>query len=166
MLIAAMIVIAAILEEVEQSKEARDVVEGLPDGCAEHVALLSAEHWSEELGRPVSWVLDNHRIRLWSESGSTGSKGRVVGEMLVGSRAAIVDSDSSGHLVFSPLDGSTGWVSHMQVSRILWQDTETRKRCAPQSESGDAQWRIREDGLVECADGRVIATNDPARVCR
>ena len=43
---------------------------------------------------------------------------------------------------------------------------EYRPRGAPLDGEGVAQWRIRDDGLVESADGRLVATNDPERVCR
>lgn len=47
----------------------------VPEGCVEHIELLSAERWAEELEQSESWVVRNHRINLWSQPSSTGSKG-------------------------------------------------------------------------------------------
>lgn len=51
--------------------------------------------------------------------------------MLAGSRAAIIEDRNDAYLVKSPLDGSVGWVSRIQVSRALWQDVNTREECTP-----------------------------------
>jgi len=166
--IGAFFVLICVVIVLTTEPEERPAAVGLkvPEGCAEHVELLSAEHWAEELGRSVSSVLANHRINIWSQSAGTGSKGRKVGEMYPGSRAVVLDYDGHDYRVRSPLDGSIGWVGKIQVARTLWQDTVTRKRCAAPEDEGGANWRFRDDGLVECADGRLLATNDPARACR
>jgi hypothetical protein len=133
-----------------------------PDGCAEHVELFSAARWASELAQPETWVVDNYRIKLWSQSGATGSKGRAVGELLPGSRALILAREPGGFKVKSPLDGSVGWLGEIQVARTRWQDTQTRASCIPTGQG----WRIRDDGLVECADGRVVMTDKPHLACR
>ena len=101
----------------------------MPTGCVEHTELLSAERWAVELGRSESWVVQNHRISLWSQPSSTGSKGLKVGEMRPGSRAVVVDYDRGDFLVKSPLDDSIGWIGEIQIGRRLSQDTRTREAC-------------------------------------
>ena len=101
----------------------------VPRGCVEHIELKSAEFWAEELGKSTMWVTGNHRINVWEKPDRQG-KGRKVGEMDVGSRAVIVRRDTDGtYFVQSPLDKSLGWVSDAQVTRTVWQDTETRTPC-------------------------------------
>lgn len=76
------------------------------------------------------WVLNNVKINLWEKPTHKG-KGRIVGKMLPGSRAVIIESSADDFKVKSPLDKSVGWVNKIQVKTTLYQDTETRKPCSP-----------------------------------
>lgn len=94
-----------------------DSGQDVPSGCVKQVELHSASRWASDLDRPESWVAMNHRIRLWSQSSRTGNKGRAVGEMRPGERAVVIEDDGTDYLVKSPLDGSVGWISRVQVAR-------------------------------------------------
>ena len=95
--------------------------------CKEHIELHGGAYWAKELGKPEMWVLANHHINLWQNP--SPNKGKAVGKMRVGSRASIIESRLEDYRVKSPLDGSVGWVGKIQVSRTLWQDTETFRTC-------------------------------------
>ena len=99
--------------------------------CKEHIELYSAAYLANEYGRSEMWVLQNVKINLWKKTTPQG-KGRVVGKLLPGSRALIIEKDSEDYKVKSPYDKSIGWVNAVQVKRTLLQDTETRKPCTKQ----------------------------------
>lgn len=96
-----------------------------PTGCQPHIELKSAAFWAKELGRTEVQVLRDHRINLWSTPG----KAAVVGKMLPGSRAVVLDHSADNYKVQSPLDQSIGWISAIQVERTINQDAETRQPC-------------------------------------
>ncbi len=96
--------------------------------CKEHIELYSAAYLANEYGRSETWVLKNVKINLWKKTTPQG-KGRVVGKLLPGSRALIIEKDTEDYKVKSPYDKSIGWVNVVQVKRTLLQDTETRKPC-------------------------------------
>ncbi len=102
----------------------------LPTGCQEHVELISAKEWADEMGKTELWILQNHKINLWKKPTPEG-RGRKVGGMIPGSRAAILSKGTSDYQVLSPLDQSVGWISKIQVKRTLYQDVETREACQP-----------------------------------
>jgi hypothetical protein len=52
-----------------------------------------------------------------------------VGHLLVGSRAVIMNETADAYQVQSPADGSVGWISKIQVARVLKQEVETRRPC-------------------------------------
>lgn len=103
--------------------------------CREHVELYDAAFWARELGRSERDVRANYRINLWERSSAgqsgIGVRGRKVGEMLVGTRAPILDRGPDDFKVRSPLDGSEGWVGEAQVKRTVWQDLKTGQGCKP-----------------------------------
>lgn len=96
--------------------------------CKEHIELYSAAYLSNEYGKSEMWILQNIKIKLWQKTTPQG-KGRVVGKMLPGSRALIIEKGSEDYKVKSPYDKSIGWVNIVQIKRTLLQDTETRKPC-------------------------------------
>lgn len=96
-------------------------------GCRPHIEIHNAAFWATELGRPEMWVQQNHRIVLWESPGD--NRGRKTGELLVGSRAPILEERSGSFRVRSPLDHSVGWVSEIQVARRLNQNVETLEPC-------------------------------------
>ncbi len=102
-------------------------------GCQPHVEIHGSAFWVKELGRSESWVLQNHRINLWERPGS--DRGSKVGELLVGSRAVIVEESPGAYRVKSPADGSIGWISDIQVAKTLTQDVSTRQACEPAPKS-------------------------------
>jgi hypothetical protein len=95
-------------------------------GCQPHIEVHNAAHWAKELGTSEASVQATHRINLWSTP--SGPK-RAVGHLLVGSRAAIVNETADAYQVQSPADGTVGWISKIQVARVLRQDVETRTPC-------------------------------------
>mgnify|MGYP003388130971 CR=1 FL=1 len=96
-------------------------------GCQPHVEIHGSGFWAKELGRTEAWVLQNHRINLWQRPGS--DRGSKVGELLVGSRALVLENSPGAYRVKSPADGSTGWISDIQVAKTLNQDVSTREPC-------------------------------------
>lgn len=98
-------------------------------GCQPHAQLQSAASVAAELGRTEIWVLQNHKINLWNAPGQ--GRTRKVGELIPGSRAVILEEQGDAYKVKSPLDGSTGWISSVQVARTIHQDVSTRKPCRP-----------------------------------
>ena len=75
-----------------------------------------------------TWVLQNVKIFVWKKESSKG-KHPVVGEMLPGSRAILLKEGVDDYRIKSPHDKSIGWVSKIQVKRVLYQDTKTFKPC-------------------------------------
>ena len=98
-------------------------------GCVPFVQLAPASDFARDLGRSEEWVVGNYRINLWSKTSVEG-KGRPVGKMVPGSRARILDQQAGDFLVRSPLDGSEGWLSGVQVSREVLQDPRTNQICS------------------------------------
>ena len=82
----------------------------------------------------------------------------MVGEMIPGSRARILDQSGNDYLVASPLDGSEGWIARLQVAREVMQDPATNRIC----ESGTS----RSNGEIICPDGSVYYGNNPDRACK
>jgi hypothetical protein len=124
--------------------------------CVPYVELLSASDVASELGRSETWVLSNYRVHLFSKTRAEG-KGRAVGEMISGSRARIIDRRGGDYFVESPLDGSQGWISSIQVAGEVLQDPDTNELCGAGGGSASE---------VECPDGSVYYGNDPDRACR
>ena len=99
--------------------------------CQEVVVLHSASYVAEQYGKNVKWIYaSGKKINLWSKPSMMG-KGKKVGEMLVGSRAKIVDKRKDDYKVVSPLDKSMGWIGKVQVNRTQYQDSETNEKCTP-----------------------------------
>jgi hypothetical protein len=112
-----------IQKAVEQTNNSGPSVD-----CREHIELHSASYIANEYGESEFWVLENRKIYLWEKLTSQG-KGKVVGKMLIGSRALILEKSGEDYKVQSPLDKSIGWVNEVQVARTLLQNTETREPC-------------------------------------
>lgn len=96
-------------------------------GCQPHIEIHDSAFWAKELGQTEALVLQNHRINLWERPGA--DRGKKTGELLVGSRAIVLQEADGAFRVKSPLDGSTGWISDIQVARTLKQDVSTRQPC-------------------------------------
>jgi hypothetical protein len=124
--------------------------------CVPYVELLPTSDVASELGTSEAWVLSNFRINLFSKTRNEG-KGRPVGEMIPGSRARIIDRRGGDYLVISPLDGSQGWISSIQVAGEVLQDPDTNELCG--AGGGGAS-------EIECPDGSVYYGNDPDRACK
>ena len=104
---------------------------GQDDGCRLHIELLSPKELAVEYGTTEAWILRNHQIYLWERQTTPRGKGRVVGQLLPGSRALIIEDGPEDYKVRSPLDKSIGWVNKIQVKRTLYLDTETFEVCTP-----------------------------------
>jgi len=57
--------------------------------CKTHIELYSAHYLAGQLGKSEAWVDANYKINVWEKESSKG-KGRVVGHMLPGSRALVL----------------------------------------------------------------------------
>lgn len=99
--------------------------------CQKVVILHPAAKWAKELGRHETSILASYRINLWSTTTSEG-KGRVVGKMIPGSHAKIVNETSEDYKVVSPLDKTIGWINKAQVRGTRYQDSLTREVCIPE----------------------------------
>lgn len=97
-------------------------------GCKEFIETRSAKQLSKELGKPKKWVVANYRIKLLDRETGKG-KGKVVGNLLPGSRAEILKVGPDHYQVKSPLDGSVGWISRAQVRHTLLLDSKTLQPC-------------------------------------
>ena len=58
--------------------------------CANFVQIHSAKTYAKELGKSEAWVLNNFKINLWEKQTDAG-KGKVVGHLLPGSNALIIE---------------------------------------------------------------------------
>lgn len=94
--------------------------------CKIHIQLHSAKFLALAYGKSPKWVSENVKFDLWEKP---EDKGRVVGKILPGSRALILESTTEDFKVKSPLDGSIGWINKIHVSILLKIDTETGKEC-------------------------------------
>ena len=95
--------------------------------CKLHVELHSAEYWAQELGQTEAWVLQNHRINMRNGPG----RGPKVGDMIPGSRAAVLSEADDHYLVKSPPSEESGWIGKLQAARTLYQNINTREPCEP-----------------------------------
>ena len=67
-------------------------------------------------------------MNLWEQTSSQG-KGRPVGKMRAGSNARLIKRSGSDYYVQSPLDKSKGWVSDVQVDKVVTLNPKTFKKC-------------------------------------
>lgn len=95
--------------------------------CKKHIELLSVDYWVKNEGYTVQ-AATRYKLNIWSKSNAQG-KGRPVGKIRAGSRAVILKEGKDSYKIKSPLDGSVGWISKIQVVRTLKQDTKTHKAC-------------------------------------
>lgn len=124
------IVVTLPKDEPPPPIQARSVPPALLSGCQKHIELLSAAALAQEYGRSEAWVVGSVEIRLWEKNSPQG-KGSMVGHLLPGSRALIIEEGPDDYLIRSPLDNSIGWVSKIQTSHTLHQDVESRQPCEP-----------------------------------
>ncbi len=96
--------------------------------CREFIETLSAKQWSQELGKSDRWVISSFKVHLW-ENPSDSDRGKIVGKLLPGSRALIVEKRGDYYKVKSPLDKSIGWINKIQIERIVMQDDKTYEPC-------------------------------------
>ena len=96
--------------------------------CVKFVSLHSAKYLANEFGWSEMRVVREHKVNLWEKTSAQG-KGRKIGEMLPGSNARLIDKRGSDYYVQSPLDKSKGWVSDIQVSKVVRLNPKTYKKC-------------------------------------
>lgn len=96
--------------------------------CVKFVSLYSAKYLAKEFGWSEMRVVREHKVNLWEKTSSQG-KGRIVGEMRAGSNARLIDKSGNDYYVQSPLDKSKGWVSDVQVDKVVKLNPKTFKRC-------------------------------------
>jgi len=116
-----LIIVFSMSEEREISRE-------FSSDCVEFVSLVPAPEIAKELGKSEIWVLSNYSIRLWEKPASEGY-GKTVGEMISGSNARLIEKRGSSYLVISPKDKSRGWISGIQVKKVIKLNPETFKSC-------------------------------------
>lgn len=89
-----------------------------------HIELHSAKYMANGYGQSEMWVLSNVKINFWKKETSKGK-----GKKIPSSRALIIEESPEDYKVKSPHDKSIGWISKIQVSKTLYQDTDTREPC-------------------------------------
>lgn len=96
--------------------------------CKQFVELWSAQEVAQEMGTSEQWVVANHKITVWAK---TTEQGRFpkIGALLPGSRALLLKTSGNDFKIKSPLDGSVGWVNHMQVKGMMMLDDKTFEPC-------------------------------------
>lgn len=67
-------------------------------------------------------------VNLWAKPTPQG-KGRVVGKMIIGSKALWLETLEQDFKVKSLFDGSIGYVSHIQVTQTMRLNDKTFKAC-------------------------------------
>ena len=115
--------------EVSMKVPAVRNVNPINDDCVNFVSLIPADEVAKEIGKSEFWVLGNYPINLWEKPSSVGNRGRIVGEMISGSNAKLVEKKGNDYFVISQKDKSRGWVSGVQVKRIVKLNQKTFKRC-------------------------------------
>lgn len=162
--LAALVLLAwlASLEEPDDGERSRTEPNGAASSryqegdCGLFVELVPAAEIARQLGRSEASVLSSYRINIWSERSEHG-KGRAVGELIPGSRAQILDQGPSDYLIRSPLDGSVGWISRIQVEGTRWQDVRTNEACNAARDKSN---------VIRCPDGTLYVGNNPDQACR
>ncbi|MFH1992663.1 MAG: hypothetical protein ABIK98_09685 [Pseudomonadota bacterium] len=96
--------------------------------CKKYIEIYSAAEYAREIGTTEDWVVQNHKVNLWARQTNNG-KGDVVGKLLPGSRALIIEEGPQEYKVKSPLNGSLGWINKIQVKKTLMQDAKTFEPC-------------------------------------
>lgn len=96
--------------------------------CQKFIEVHSAEFWANEIGQSPQYIQANFKINTFEKESSQG-KGRYVGELLPGSRALIINEGIDDYKVKSPYDKTIGWISKVQVSRIVKQNINTYEEC-------------------------------------
>lgn len=96
--------------------------------CQEFIEVHSAEFWANEIGQSPQYIQANFKINTFEKESSQG-KGRYIGELLPGSRALIIKEGIDDYKVKSPYDKTIGWISKIQVSRIVKQNINTYEEC-------------------------------------
>lgn len=121
----------AIQNSLDYTNDKSKLNKLMKEDCVEYIELVSAKELAQDhyFGRTERWVVANHRTHLWSKTSING-KGKVVGELLSGSRGIIIDRSGGDYKIQSPLDKSIGWVNNIQVKRTLYQHPKTFKECS------------------------------------
>ena len=96
--------------------------------CQKFIEVQSAEFWSNEIGQSPQYIQANFKINTFEKESLQG-KGRYVGELLPGSRALIIKEGIEDYYVKSPYDKTIGWISKVQVSRVVKQNINTYEEC-------------------------------------
>ena len=96
--------------------------------CQKFIEVQSAEFWSNEIGQSPQYIQANFKINTFEKESLQG-KGRYVGELLPGSRALIIKEGIEEYYVKSPYDKTIGWISKVQVSRVVKQNINTYEEC-------------------------------------
>ena len=96
--------------------------------CADFVEFKSAKVIAEEYGQTEMWILNNHKINVWSKQSSEGKEAKV-GEMRPGSRGLLIEEGINDYKIESPLDKSIGWVSKIQAKGLTRKNPKTFEEC-------------------------------------
>jgi len=96
--------------------------------CREFIELLSATEIAAEWETTEWGAIAKIKINLW-ENPSDTDRGKVVGKLIPGSRAMIIEKHGDYYKVKSPLDKSVGWINKIQIKKIVIQDDKTYKPC-------------------------------------
>jgi len=96
--------------------------------CAKFVECLSPKDVAYEVGKTEEWAIRNYEVAVWGKTSDEG-KFPKVGSMRCGSRALLIEERENDYKVLSPLDNSVGWVSKVQIAKVIFQNPITFKKC-------------------------------------
>ena len=96
--------------------------------CVEVIRCMSPKAVAAEMGWTELYAVKNYKVSVWEKPTHQG-KGRIVGEMLCGSRAMILDKSKDDYKIISPLDKSIGWVNEIQIEGTSFQHPISREDC-------------------------------------
>ena len=74
------------------------------------------------------YILTEYKINTFKNE-SANRKGYSVGELIPGSRALIIKEGKDDYKIKSPLDGTIGWISKIQVEKTLYMNINILEPC-------------------------------------
>ena len=96
--------------------------------CTKFIQCYSPKEIAEEMGKSEEWAIANYDVNIWEKTSADG-KGWPVGKMRCGSRALLIEESGDDYLILSPLDQSIGWVSKVQIAKVIFQNPTTFEEC-------------------------------------
>ena len=114
---------------VYKNSKDRQALEKLKDqDCIEFILSLDRIVSNGNIAKTNNWVSENWMFNLWDKPTHLGV-GLPVGRMKCGATAVIIDKENDDYKIYSPYDGSIGWINKKQISFTFYQNPKTQKPC-------------------------------------